>query len=402
MSQEQPQSSANAARILSKIRPSYIILLSAIPFVIYLFVSVEDYQAALAFIAPGIWTTVFVTIASYILAAILGLILAGLLILELGKTTLRNFLIFGLILAAGSIFFFTRPLVTYNLIGELEGRVAIIQGTPGGLSTAIQRRKYDPASEITDERPIRATLSVEGAYELIEQGIATAAFVPSESVPAGANILWEVKFLPPSVKGPAIALLTFSVIFLLLTFGAWQTGTHPLAIFAELYVDMLRGIPMLVIILYVGFPLQGAIRDISGGFIEPSRLMRGITAISLGYAAYMAEIFRAGIQAIPKGQFEAARSLGLSGYQTARFVVLPQALRIVIPPLGNEFIAMLKDTSLLSILSLREITQRTREFSASTFEYFPSFNTVAVLYIGLTLAASSMIKWIERRTKPAA
>jgi polar amino acid transport system permease protein len=131
-------------------------------------------------------------------------------------------------------------------------------------------------------------------------------------------------------------------------------------------------------------------------------LTRGVVGISLGYAAYMAEIFRAGIEAIPKGQTEASRSLGLSGWQTARFIVLPQALRIVIPPLGNEFIAMLKDTSLLSVISVRDITQRTREFSASTFQVFSPFNTVAILYIALTLAASSMVKWLERRQKRTA
>ncbi|MDZ7704507.1 MAG: amino acid ABC transporter permease [Trueperaceae bacterium] len=195
-----------------------------------------------------------------------------------------------------------------------------------------------------------------------------------------------------------MALLVFAVITTMLSFASWQSGVHPLAIFAELYVDMIRGIPMLVIILYVGFPLQGTIRDITGGMVEPSRLMRGIIAIALGYAAYLAEVFRAGIEAIPKGQGEAARSLGLSGWQTARFIIIPQAIRIVVPPLGNEFIAMLKDTSLLSLLSLREITQRTREFSASTFEYFPAYNTVALLYIALTLAASSMVKFAERRT----
>jgi polar amino acid transport system permease protein len=112
----------------------------------------------------------------------------------------------------------------------------------------------------------------------------------------------------------------------------------------------------------------------------------------------MAEIFRAGIEAVPRGQVEAARSLGLSPWMTARYVVLPQALRIVVPPLGNEFIAMFKDTSLLSILSVRDITQRAREFQASTFQTFPPYNTVAMLYIALTLAASSLVKWVERRT----
>jgi len=185
---------------------------------------------------------------------------------------------------------------------------------------------------------------------------------------------------------------------LALTFASSQSGHHPLRLVAELYVDVLRGIPMLVVILYVGFPLQGAIRDATGGFIDMSRLTRGVVGISLGYAAYMAEIFRAGIEAIGKGQTEAARSLGLSNWQTARHVILPQALRIVVPPLGNEFIAMLKDTSLLSALSVRDITQRARELQASNFEVFPPFNTVAILYIVLTLMASSLAKTVERRS----
>jgi polar amino acid transport system permease protein len=193
----------------------------------------------------------------------------------------------------------------------------------------------------------------------------------------------------------ACTVLGFGVAMLAL--GARLTGQHPLAIFAELYVDTLRGIPMLVVILYVGFPLQGALREATGGLIDMTRMTRGVVALSLGYAAYMAEIFRAGIQAVPVGQREAARSLGLSPWQTTRFIVLPQALRIVVPPLGNEFIAMLKDTSLLSILSVRDITQRAREFQASTFLTFPPYNTVALLYIALTLAASSLVKWVERK-----
>ena len=410
------RSKAAAWRFLKNVRPSYILLISAVPFVLYLFLSAEDYQAAFSRIAPGLWLTVLVTVLSYVFAALLGLVLAGLLILRLGKRTLSLALLLALLLGAGSAFFFSRPHATYSLAGAPEGRVAIIQGTPGGLSERIQRGNYrviggagetGGGGEIGGAgeagapaaRSIRAVVDVEGAYGALESGTVTAVFVPTDRVPTGAPVLWTVSFLPPNAQGPALALLVFCVITLLLAFAAWQSGEHPLAIFAELYVDMIRGIPMLVIILYVGFPLQGAIRDATGGFLEPSRLARGVIAISLGYAAYMAEIFRAGIQAVAKGQIEASRSLGLSGWQTARFVVLPQALRIVIPPLGNEFIAMLKDTSLLSLLSLREVTQRTREFTADTFEYFPGFNTVAVLYIGLTLAASSLIKFVERRTE---
>ena len=120
-------------------------------------------------------------------------------------------------------------------------------------------------------------------------------------------------------------------------------------------------------------------------------------AIAIGYSAYMAEIFRSGIEAVPKGQVEAAQSLGLSRWLAARLIILPQALRIVVPPLGNEFIAMIKDTSLLSILSVRDVTQRMREFQSASFLPFAPFNTAAVLYVVITLACASFLRWIERR-----
>ncbi|MEC8236171.1 MAG: ABC transporter permease subunit, partial [SAR324 cluster bacterium] len=113
----------------------------------------------------------------------------------------------------------------------------------------------------------------------------------------------------------------------------------------------------------------------------------------------MAEIFRAGIEAIPKGQIEAARTMGLREWMIVRLVILPQAIKIITPALGNEFIAMLKDTALLSVLSIRDVTMRMREFQAATFLAFTPFNTAALLYVALTLAASSVLKTLERRQK---
>jgi polar amino acid transport system permease protein len=384
---------------LKRLRPSQLILLSILPFVIYLFISSVGYQSAMRFILPGIGTTVLVAILAYLVSSILGITLAGLLMLHLGEKTLRNFLIAGLVLSLASIFFFTRPMQDYTLVGSLDGRVAIINGTPDRVADQIKARSFlenvDP-----EESPIqvRGVADVATALSRLQEGTVTAAFVPTDQASADLPKLWQTTFLPDSARNPAILLLTFGIFLLLLTFGGWNSGHHPMAVFAELYVDLMRGIPMLVIILYVGFPIIGAIRDATGGAIDIPLLVRGVIGISLGYAAYMAEIFRAGIQAIPKGQYEASRSLGLSGWQTARFIILPQALKIVIPPLGNEFIAMVKDTSLLSVLSVRDITQRAREFSSATFQTFPPFNTVAILYVILTLAASSLVKYVERRT----
>jgi polar amino acid transport system permease protein len=370
------------------------VLLSALPFVVYLFVSAPDYQRALAYILPGVGVTVLVAVVAYLGALFLGLGLAGLLLLKLGHRTLLYFSLTVLALVLGSVTFFTRPPVDYALIGEPGGRVAILAGTPSRVSAPVQSGGY--AENPKAGFAIRAVTSVENALLALADGTVSAALIPQAEAPAGANVLWEVRFLPPGARNPALLLGVLGALLAILSFAAFRSATHPLAIFAELYVDMIRGIPMLVIILYVGFPLQGALREASGGFIDMPILVRGI---ALGYAAYMAEIFRAGIEAIPKGQLEASRSLGLSGWQSARFVVLPQALRIVTPPLGNEFIAMLKDTSLLSVLSVRELTQLTREYQASNFQVFAPYNTLALLYIGLTLATSSLLKWLERRTQ---
>jgi polar amino acid transport system permease protein len=382
-----------------RLRPSYLVLLAALPLVVYLFVSAPEYTRALAYIGPGLGITVAVTVAAYGGALVLGLGLAGLLLLKLGRRTLLTFGVFVLAALLGSLFFFTRPPVTYALVGEPGGRVAIIQGTPSRVVTPIQTGRYAGEGAEGAGFAIRAAASTEAALTALDEGTVSAAFIPQEALPAGANVLWETTFLPPGARNPALVLGVIGVLLGMLTAAAARSREHPLAIFAELYVDMIRGIPMLVIILYVGFPLQAALRDATGGLLNMPILMRGGVAIALGYAAYMAEIFRAGIEAIPKGQLEAARSLGLTRAQSARFVVLPQALRIVTPPLGNEFIAMLKDTSLLSILGVRELTQLTREYQASNFQVFPPFNTVALLYIGLTLAASSLLKWLEGRTK---
>jgi polar amino acid transport system permease protein len=370
-------------------------LLTALPFVVYLFASNVRYQEAQKVLLPGIGTTAYVTVVAYVVASALGLLLAGLQMLRLGDHTVRNFLVGSLVLAAGAAFFFTRPHLQYSLVGQGGGRVAIIEGTPAGASARVRAGEYQGSLGVLG---VRAVTDSDAALERLESGVVSAAFIPTGDVPEGMPVVYQTSFLSPAFQRPAMLLTVLGLFGLALTFAASQSGHHPLRLVAELYVDVLRGIPMLVVILYVGFPLQGAIRDATGGLIDMSRVTRGIVGISLGYAAYMAEIFRAGIEAIGKGQTEAARSLGLSTWQTARFVILPQALRIVVPPLGNEFIAMLKDTSLLSVLSVRDITQRAREFQASNFEVFPPFNTVAVLYIVLTLMASSLAKTVERRT----
>ena len=126
---------------------------------------------------------------------------------------------------------------------------------------------------------------------------------------------------------------------------------------------------------------------------------RAIIALGLGYGAFEAEVFRAGIQSIQKGQIEAAKSLGMTYFQAMRFIVLPQAIRRVLPPLGNDFIACLKDSSLVSVVAVNELTQMGRLRTAGTFRAMETYNMVAFLYLSMTLLLSTFVRWLENRMK---
>nr|WP_320148067.1 amino acid ABC transporter permease [uncultured Anaeromusa sp.] len=163
--------------------------------------------------------------------------------------------------------------------------------------------------------------------------------------------------------------------------------------FAAVYVDFIRGTPLLVQIFLIYFALP----IIIGQRIDP--FIAAITACSINSGAYVAEIFRGGIQSIDKGQMEAGRSLGMTWWQTMRFIILPQAFKRVIPPLGNEFIAMLKDSSLVSVIGFEELTRRGQLIIARTYGSFEIWLTVAFIYLVMTLSISRLVAYLERRYK---
>lgn len=191
---------------------------------------------------------------------------------------------------------------------------------------------------------------------------------------------------------------------------------------STLYVEVVRGIPLLVQIIYFAFVLAPAILGLLNGLgnlilnylaIGPltnlgyslanmhiqdiDMTVRASLGLAFGYGAYEAEVFRAGIESIARGQSEAARSLGMTTGQTMRYVILPQAIRRVLPPFGNDFISMLKDSSLISVLAVRELTHLGKLNRARTFRTFETWNTVAFLYLILTVSLSLLVKLLERR-----
>lgn len=162
---------------------------------------------------------------------------------------------------------------------------------------------------------------------------------------------------------------------------------------AAVYVDFIRGTPLLVQIFLIYFALP----VVTG--IKMNPFVAAITACSINSGAYVAEIFRAGIESIDSGQMEAGRSLGLSWMQTMRYIIIPQAFKRVIPPLGNEFIALLKDSSLVSVIGFEELTRRGQLVIARTYASLEIWICVALIYLAMTLTISRFVAFLERRYK---
>ncbi|MBN9242676.1 MAG: amino acid ABC transporter permease [Mesorhizobium sp.] len=210
-----------------------------------------------------------------------------------------------------------------------------------------------------------------------------------------------VGFALASALGLAVALMALS-------------GSRVLREIARFYVEIIRGVPILVLLFWIAFvgapaivagwnavtaPLQQA------GLLEPlvvrdlSLLWRAVIALTIGYSAFIAEVFRAGIQSVEPGQIEAAKALGLSRVQRFRLIVFPQAIRTILPPLGNDFVAMVKDSSLVSVLGVADITQMGKVYAAGSFRFFETYSIVAYIYLILTVSLSLALRALERRMR---
>jgi len=212
--------------------------------------------------------------------------------------------------------------------------------------------------------------------------------------------------------GIGITVLITVVSFILMLFVGMLGGLGRISknkfihLVTTLYVELVRGIPLLVQLIWWYFAFPVIIKQIGVwthiSFLEnyeANAIVLAIFGFVFCYGAYMSEIFRAGIQSIPKGQMEAARSLGMSYFQSMRYVVLPQAIRVILPPVGNEFIALLKDSSLVSAVALADLTRRGREFMAANFDPLQVWTMIALLYLVMTLFSARIVNYIERRTK---
>lgn len=209
---------------------------------------------------------------------------------------------------------------------------------------------------------------------------------------------------------------TFAIIIGLIA-GLGRVSKNPIIFnLSTLYVQIIRGVPILVQLLVIAFVLVPIGIDAlnrlgatlapvlgSENFLTMATpqgvpfLSRCIIALAVAYGGFEAETFRAGIQSISRGQMEAARSLGMSYFEAMRHVILPQAIRRVLPPLGNDFISMLKDSSLVSVLGVRDITQEARLFASASFKFLETYSSLAFLYLTMTIVLSLLVKWLENK-----
>ncbi len=208
-------------------------------------------------------------------------------------------------------------------------------------------------------------------------------------------------FILPGLKLTFLSTIAsfFIAIVLGLISGIGRISDNKIAsTLSRTYIEFVRGVPVLILIFTVAFVVvvRGAqFFNINNGNVP--MIVRAIIALSVFYGAYIAEVFRAGIESVHIGQREGGASLGLSERQIMRFIVLPQAFRNMLPALGNDFISMMKDSSLLSVLAVEDLTYRGRLYSGSTFRFAETYLVLTVLYLIITLILSGLQRRLEKR-----
>jgi polar amino acid transport system permease protein len=213
-----------------------------------------------------------------------------------------------------------------------------------------------------------------------------------------------------------VSLVAFSSATLLGLLVAWALQASHLVVrqAARFYCELIRGIPVLVLLFYIAFVGAPLLLHLANFLAAPvlasdapppfeardfSLMWRAILALTISYSAFIAEVFRAGFQAVGRGQTDAARSLGMTPNQVFRHITFPLALRTILPPLGNDFISMVKDSALVSVLGVGDITQMAKVFASGSFLFFETYNVVALVYLVMTLALSLALRALERRLR---
>jgi len=205
-----------------------------------------------------------------------------------------------------------------------------------------------------------------------------------------------ILFLPSLLQGAAVTITVSLLAFALALIVGLATGIArisriaPLRALAAFYIQFIRGTPLLLQLFFIYYVLPYA-----GIVLTPFE--SGMIGLTLNYGAYMAEVFRSGIQAIPKGQWEAGSSVGMSRRLLMRRIILPQAFRIIVPPLGNFFVSIFKDSALVSVITMRDLMFSGELLASATYKHFEIFTMVAVIYFLISYPVAKFVEWIEAK-----
>ena len=256
-----------------------------------------------------------------------------------------------------------------------------------------------PSSDFPYWLVVAATIGVIIAVVIVVNDLYTQVFT---TVSRGIGITVFVTltgFTLASAFGLLLAVMSLSS-------SIWLRQT------ARFYIEIIRGVPILVLLFYIAFVGAPAVvalwNFLTAPLVEAGMIgqmsvrdfplvWRASIALMIGYSAFIAEVFRAGIQSVDDGQIEASKALGLSGWHRFRFIIFPQAIRTILPPLGNDFVAMVKDSSLVSVLGVADITQMGKVYAAGSFTFFETYSIVAYIYLVLTIGLSLCLRALERK-----
>ncbi|PWV98312.1 amino acid ABC transporter membrane protein (PAAT family) [Hoeflea marina] len=273
------------------------------------------------------------------------------------------------------------------------------------MNPGLQAPQPNPAKKKPDDFPwwlvAAGSIAVAVALLIVSSGLYRQIFAIVAKGVWITIVVTLVAFALATLLGLLIAVMGLS-------------GSKALRQSARFYVEIIRGIPILVLLFYIAF--VGAPGVVAGWnwLVTPLReaglvgelqvrsvplLWRAVAALTIGYSAFIAEVFRAGILAVEQGQVEAAKALGLKAWPRFRLIVLPQAIRTILPPLGNDFIAMIKDSSLVSVLGVADLTQMGKVYAAGSFRFFETYSVVAYVYLLLTVSLSLGLRRLERRLR---
>jgi polar amino acid transport system permease protein len=205
-----------------------------------------------------------------------------------------------------------------------------------------------------------------------------------------------IEFLPPLLDGAVITITVSLLAFSLAMVSGLAIGIArisrmaPLRVVSACYIQFIRGTPLLLQLFFIYYVLPYA-----GIVLSP--FVSGAIGLTLNYAAYMAEVFRSGIQAIPKGQWEAGSSVGMSRSLLMRRIILPQAMRIIVPPIGNFFVSIFKDSALVSVITMRDLMFSGELLASATYKHFEIFAMVAVIYFCISYPVAKFVEWVEAK-----